>query len=98
LPCATSQNGQRRVQICPRQMCLITILKLCQAYTQKCAQVLIMSIRSVLPWSTCGNDWNTENCYLQDDNKSSSPKLLLNDRSRGRRGRDRMVVPRRPCV
>lgn len=30
---------------------------------------LFMSLRSVLPWSTCGNDWNTENCYLQDDNK-----------------------------
>jgi hypothetical protein len=39
---------------------------------------LFMSIRSVLPWSTCGNDWNTENCYLQDDNKTSSTKLLLN--------------------
>ena len=39
---------------------------------------LFMSIRSVLPWSTCGNDWNTENCYLLDDNKTSSTKILLN--------------------
>ncbi|XP_069130755.1 sodium- and chloride-dependent glycine transporter 1-like isoform X2 [Argopecten irradians] len=23
---------------------------------------LFMSFRAVLPWSTCGNDWNTENC------------------------------------
>ena len=39
---------------------------------------LYMSVRAVLPWTTCGNDWNTENCYLEDDNKTSTTKLLLN--------------------
>ena len=39
---------------------------------------LYMSVRAVLPWTTCGNDWNTENCYLEDDNKTSTTKLLFN--------------------
>ncbi|XP_071125826.1 sodium- and chloride-dependent glycine transporter 1-like [Mytilus edulis] len=35
---------------------------------------LFMSMRTVLPWSTCGNDWNTEHCFVKDKDSSTSFK------------------------
>ena len=28
---------------------------------------LFMSMRAMLPWASCDNDWNTENCVLKRD-------------------------------
>lgn len=32
---------------------------------------LYMSFRAILPWSSCDNSWNTENCYLHSDNETT---------------------------
>lgn len=32
---------------------------------------LYMSFRAVLPWSSCDNSWNTENCYLHSNNEAT---------------------------
>ena len=31
---------------------------------------LYMSFRAILPWSTCSNSWNSDNCYLHTENST----------------------------
>ena len=31
---------------------------------------LVMSLRAVLPWATCDNDWNTDACSLNRNSTS----------------------------
>nr|XP_022327327.1 sodium- and chloride-dependent GABA transporter 1-like [Crassostrea virginica] len=47
---------------------------------------LFMSFRAVLPWSTCDNEWNTENCVVGVEDTLNNPTtnssllaILLND-------------------
>ena len=37
-----------------------------------------MSFASELPWSTCNNDWNTDNCYLRIMSNTSSVENQTN--------------------
>lgn len=34
---------------------------------------LFMSFRAVLPWSTCDNEWNTENCVVGVEDTLNNP-------------------------
>ena len=47
-----------------------------------CLYYLVLSMNSVLPWSTCGNEWNTPQCIAAEKNCTtyiSNVRRLNND-------------------
>lgn len=38
---------------------------------------LFMSMRAVLPWTTCDNEWNTDRCYLHGNSSGNVSHMVL---------------------
>jgi len=41
----------------------------------------VLSFSWELPWSTCNNDWNTDNCYTRSGNNSHFNGINVTDRA-----------------